>query len=162
MSHGRMDGLKTWKATHNLTRSTFGRNCPNLNATLRRRGHPLPPRWLIVFKDFSINNNCALAVLKLNRVSQVVDDICSNTVAGKDDAETIASLSGWIRWEGGARTNATVTLSRLLASCVALCRRDDIWHRLPRVGGSPLLMLVQTVRLRQQPPNALMQLANRV
>lgn len=92
----------------------------------------------------------------------MVDDIWSNTVAGKGDAEVVRSLSGWIRWEGGAQTNATVTLSRSPASCVALCRRDYIWHRLQRVGGSPLLMLVQTVRLRQQPPNALMQLANRV
>lgn len=58
------------KATHNLTKSTFGRNCPNLNATLRRRGHLLPPRWLIVFKDFSINDNRAFAVFKLNHLSK--------------------------------------------------------------------------------------------
>lgn len=96
-------------------------------------------------------------------MSQVVGDIPLSSVTGKGDAEVRRSLSGCISWIGGTRTNATVAPSRSPAASVALCRSDDIWHRLLlHVGAAPLLMLVQTVRLRQQPPNALMQLANRV
>lgn len=58
------------------------------------------------------------------------------------DVEGPPSMSGWIKGEGDTRTHASVALTRLPAS---LCRSDDIWHRLRRVGGSPHLMLVQTV-----------------
>lgn len=44
----------------------------SLNATLRRRGHLLPPRRLIVFKDFSVNDNRALAVFKFEPFIEIL------------------------------------------------------------------------------------------